>query len=98
MKNSKPNRRVRTEVAKLTALPDRDINLDEIPEIRDWRGATRGHFYRPIKQAISLRVDKDILAWFKSLGGGYQSRMNAVLRGYMENRTRRARRGGSRAA
>jgi uncharacterized protein (DUF4415 family) len=35
------------------------------------------------KQAISLRVDEDVLAWFRSLGPRYQTRMNAVLRSYM---------------
>ena len=36
------------------------------------------------KHAISLRVDSDVLAWFKSQGKGYQTRINAVLRAYME--------------
>ena len=36
------------------------------------------------KRAISLRVDSDVLEWFKSHGSGYQTRMNAVLRAYME--------------
>ena len=36
------------------------------------------------KQAISLRIDPDVLAWYKDQGPGYQSRMNAVLRGYAE--------------
>lgn len=34
------------------------------------------------KQAVSLRVDSDVLRWFRESGPGYQSRMNAVLRGY----------------
>src|SRR5207245_4328179 len=89
MKKPKPSRRVRAEIAKLAALPDRDIKLDDIPEIQDWSGAIRGRFFRPVKQAISLRVDRDVLAWFKSLGRGYQSRINAVLRDYMDH-TRRA--------
>ena len=38
------------------------------------------------KRAISLRVDEDVLEWFRSLGPRYQTRMNAVLRAYM-NRT-----------
>ena len=36
------------------------------------------------KQAISIRIDEDVLAFFKKMGPGYQSRMNAVLRSYME--------------
>ena len=40
------------------------------------------------KRAISLRVDSDVLEWFKSHGRGYQTRMNAVLRAYMEAQQR----------
>lgn len=36
------------------------------------------------KQAISIRIDREVLEWFKSLGPGYQTRMNMILRGYME--------------
>ena len=36
----------------------------------------------PPKQAVSLRIDPDVLAWFKARGPGYQSRMNAVLRAF----------------
>ena len=38
----------------------------------------------PRKAAISLRLDADVLDWFKAQGGGYQTRINAVLRAYME--------------
>jgi uncharacterized protein (DUF4415 family) len=51
-----------------------------------WRSAT---LVEPVgKQAISLRVDEDVLAWFKGIGPRYQSRMNAVLRSYMTARLR----------
>jgi uncharacterized protein (DUF4415 family) len=43
----------------------------------------------PLKEAISIRVDKDVLDWFRSLGRGYQTRMNMVLRGYMNHHTKR---------
>ena len=46
------------------------------------------------KRAISLRVDEDVLAWFKAAGPRYQSRMNAVLRSYvMHVRGQRRRKG-----
>ena len=45
------------------------------------------------KQAISIRVDGDVLAWFRERGPGYQTRMNAVLRSYMEATMRRPRKG-----
>jgi uncharacterized protein (DUF4415 family) len=38
----------------------------------------------PKKSLLSLRVDSDVIDWFKSQGAGYQSRMNALLRAYME--------------
>jgi uncharacterized protein (DUF4415 family) len=40
----------------------------------------RGKFYRPIKAQITAKVDRDVLAWLKADGPGYQSRMNAILR------------------
>jgi uncharacterized protein (DUF4415 family) len=40
------------------------------------------------KQAVSLRIDEDVLAWFRQNGPRYQSRMNAVLRSYMNARSR----------
>jgi uncharacterized protein (DUF4415 family) len=43
-----------------------------------------GDFYRPLKKPITLRVDADVLAWFKKDGKRYQSRMNAALRKVME--------------
>jgi uncharacterized protein (DUF4415 family) len=38
----------------------------------------------PLKQPISIRIDKDVLDWFRALGPGWQSRINMILRGYME--------------
>lgn len=43
----------------------------------------------PQKEAISIRVDKDVLDWFRSLGRGYQTRINMVLRGYMDHHSKR---------
>ncbi|HZQ69960.1 MAG TPA: BrnA antitoxin family protein [Terriglobales bacterium] len=42
-----------------------------------------GSLYRPIKKPVTLRVDADVLAWFKKKGRGYQTRMNRVLRRVM---------------
>lgn len=66
-----------------TNKPDREIDLSEMPEVLDWSDAVRGRFYRPIKKPIGIRVDADVLAWFKSLGGKYQARINEALREYM---------------
>jgi len=54
MKKAKPSRRVKAEIVKLAALPDRDIDFDDIPEIHDWSGAVRGGFFRPVKRARGI--------------------------------------------
>jgi uncharacterized protein (DUF4415 family) len=40
-------------------------------------------YFRPVKKAVQIRLDADVLAWFKAFGKGYQSRINAVLREVM---------------
>jgi uncharacterized protein (DUF4415 family) len=74
----------RQEIDRLAALPDEAIDTRNIPEITDWTGAERGRFYRPIKQQITLRMDADILAWFRAQGGKYQSQINSALREYVD--------------
>jgi uncharacterized protein (DUF4415 family) len=72
----------RKRLRALAARPDSEIDLSDIPEMTDdeWKNAERGHFYRPVKKQITARVDADVLAWLKSQGKGYQSRINAILR------------------
>ena len=77
----------RVELNSLAALPDGAIDTSDAPELLDWSGAERGRFYRPVKQQLTLRLDADVLAWFKShktAEEGYQTRMNRVLREYVE--------------
>ena len=52
----------------------------EVSCIQMWTNAVRGRFYRPVKQAVSLRLDADVLAWLKKDGDGYQTRVNQMLR------------------
>jgi len=78
MKNR--NKNFDAELAALARKRDEDIDTSDIPEIKDWSGAVVGKFYRPIKEAVSIRLDADILAWFKGQGSGYQTRINEVLR------------------
>ena len=72
----------RARLKALAARPDSEIDFSDIPEMTDeqWKNAERGHFYRPVKRQITARVDADVLAWLKSQGKGYQSRINAILR------------------
>jgi uncharacterized protein (DUF4415 family) len=64
------------------AKPDSEIDTSDIPELTEeqFRTAVRGKFYRPVKAQITAMVDMDVLAWLKSQGAGYQTRMNAILR------------------
>ena len=72
------------ELKALSGKSEADIDLSDIPEIGDWSHAVVGKFYRPIKRPISIRVDADVLSWFRTLGGKYQSSMNRALREYMQ--------------
>jgi uncharacterized protein (DUF4415 family) len=82
--------KLRAEVKALAAMPDSEIDTTDMPEITDWSSAVRGGFYRPVKRPLSLRIDADVIDWFQRQGEGYQTRMNAVLRDYVERRRRRA--------
>ncbi len=68
-------------------MRDEDIDYSDAPRI-DWSNAVRGKFYRPVKQSVTVRLDADILAWLKSKGEGYQTRLNALLRRAMEQDAR----------
>jgi len=76
------------ELAALSRIPDDEIDLTDAPEIRDWRNAVVGKFYRPIKTPVTIRVDADVLAWLKRQGRGYQTRINKLLRDAMEAKPR----------
>jgi uncharacterized protein (DUF4415 family) len=83
----------KAELKALAALPDDRIDMSDAPEVRDWSGAQRGLFYRPVKQQLTLRLDADIVAWFKRNahgGRGYQTDINRALREYVDRRSRRA--------
>jgi uncharacterized protein (DUF4415 family) len=69
-------------LAALAARPDDEIDLSDIPELdsAEWKNAVRGKHYRPTKAQITAHLDKDVLAWLKADGRGYQTRMNAILR------------------
>lgn len=73
---------------ELGALPDEQIDRSDIPELDDAFFANAELMQPATKQQVTIRFDADVLAWFKAQGKGYQSRMNAVLRAYMQSRRR----------
>ena len=69
--------------AELAALADDEIDTSDIPEVTDWSNAKRGVFYRLTKQRITLDLDADVIAWFKSNSQtdiDCQTHINQVLR------------------
>ena len=85
----KPSRAIIEELKALERMKDEDIDLSDIPEITDFSKAVVGKFYRPIKKSLTIRVDADVLAWLKSQGKGYQTRINSLLREAMQDHARR---------
>jgi len=70
-------------------MPDSQIDFSDAPEKRTRAAEVEvGRFYRPIKQLVSLRVDADVLSWFRGQGRKYQTYMNEVLRREMRANTR----------
>ena len=65
-------------------IQDKDIDYSDIPELDDsfWDNAKIE--YPENKKPVTLRLDTDVLDWFKSTGKGYQTRINAILRTHAE--------------
>lgn len=82
-------RQVAEDNARLAQMADDDIDYSDIPPTRDWTGAVRGKYYRPVKDQVTLRIDRDVLAWFRATEEKYQTAINAALREHMR-RNRKA--------
>jgi len=78
----------KTDYARLDAMTDEDIaravaeDPDACPIDVDWTNARL--VLPPGKDNVTLRIDRDVLAWFRATGKGFHTRMNAVLRAYMD--------------
>jgi len=86
-------RKGKTDWAAVDALTDKEIeeavrnDPDAVPLDVDWSEAIL--VVPPKKKAISIRVDEDVLDYFKKEGVGYQRRINAVLRSYMQQKRKK---------
>lgn len=75
--------KMRKELRKLKkhkAQPDA-----ESPEITSWENAVLGKYFRPIKKQITVRIDADVLEWFRHATSKYQTLINQACREYMRN-------------
>jgi uncharacterized protein (DUF4415 family) len=83
-------RRGKTDLERLRKLTDADIDAsiagDPDWEFDDFDWSEAVLVIPPKKKAISIRLDEDVLDYFKQEGSGYQRRMNAVLRSYMQQK------------
>lgn len=81
---SKVTKHQKSEIQTLAEMPDGGIDIKDIPEVdfTDSKGEI-GKFYRPLKKSVTIRLDADVLAWFKVHSAKYQTEVNQVLREYM---------------
>ena len=70
---------------KLAAQKDSDIDYSDIPELTDAFFRDAKVMQPQPKQQLTVRFDTDVVEWFRKDGKGYQSRMNAVLKAYVES-------------
>ena len=85
-------RKSETDWAQLDALTDEEIDasIANDPDWSDdWKWSKAVLVIPPKKKAISIRVDEDVLDYFRKEGAGYQRRMNAVLRSYMQQKRKK---------
>lgn len=94
-KTSAKARPGRTDWKRVDAFTSRDIERmakadkdNPITRAEDWADAVVG--LPPLKTPVNAKFDLDVVEWFKAQGRGYQTRMNAVLRHYMETQRRKA--------
>lgn len=82
-----------TDLKRIDAMTDADIDFSDSPEVTPEmfaRAVLRRNF-KPIprKKQLTLRIDTDVVDWYKKQGRGYQTRINSLLRAYMEEHQRK---------
>ena len=74
----------KTDWKRLAEMDDDTIDISDISELDD-EFFQNAELRVPAKQQVTLRIDEDVLVWFKAQGKGYQTRINKLLRHYMES-------------
>jgi uncharacterized protein (DUF4415 family) len=91
-KTSRPDHTDHTDYERLASMTDEDIDFSDIPEITPEMFANavvrRNFKVIPRKKQLTLRVDSDVVDWYKNQGRGYQTKINALLRAYMTEHKR----------
>ena len=88
MKKTSTTSKSQTDWKRLDAMTDDEIDTSDIPPLTPEMFAKavvkKGLKTKDSKTQLTIRVDRDVLAWFKSRGRGYQTQINALMRAYME--------------
>jgi uncharacterized protein (DUF4415 family) len=73
------------DIARIAAMPESKLDTSDIPPLGEdfFRNAVRNPYFKPVKSSTTVRIDADVLAWLKSQGRGYQTRINGILRAQM---------------
>ena len=94
VRKTRPTKKSRTDLKRLDAMKDEDIDFSDIPPVPPEmfaRGIVRRGL-KPVirKRQLTLRMDSDVIEWFKKQGQGYQTKINSLLRAYMEEHFRKS--------
>lgn len=88
MSNEPISKNSQTDWQRIDTMDDKDIDFSDCPEVTPEQFAKavvrRGLPSAKNKKQVTLRIDSDVLEWFKSRGQGYQTQINTLLRAYME--------------
>ncbi|MCG5517435.1 MULTISPECIES: BrnA antitoxin family protein [unclassified Ectothiorhodospira] len=77
----------KTDWGRLVKMNDEDIDTQDMPELGE-DFFRRAELRVPVKKAVTIRLDADVLEWFRGQGAGYQTRINQLLRHYMNAQQR----------
>ena len=91
MKKKSISRKSQTDFARLDKMKDEDIDYSDAPEITPEmfaKAIVRRGLKPRVKKQVTLRMDGDVLDWFKKQGSGYQTKINLLLRAYMDEHLR----------
>lgn len=94
MRKKPTSRKSETDLKRLHEMTDEDIDFSDIPPVPPEmfaRGIVRRGL-KPVmrKRQLTLRMDSDVIEWFKKQGQGYQTKINSLLRAYMEEHFRKS--------
>ncbi len=76
-------KRSKTDRKRVSGIPDEAIDFSDIAEL-DESFFRETNWQPPAKKPVTIRIDQDVIEWFRGQGPGYQTRINRLLRRYME--------------